>query len=153
MSAGRPMTDGRRAFETHLGISALTESGVDYPTSARQYAVEEDGCEPTTYGDQHWVRAGADLDEGRAGRIVERDLTIAYGPWRPVGTAPVAAPTPSAPDLDQELVDAVCVQRFGPEWTDFTAMQQFHLRGLVVNVLTAATAIGWTAPPRNEVDS
>lgn len=101
----------RRSFEDFnhaLSVSAQIPNDLDRehedPTEARQFAVQRpDGSEPVAYGDQEWVkygnaltamkwpRDGGGLVEPEGSTIVERDITITYGPWRPVGEAPDTA--------------------------------------------------------------
>lgn len=80
-------------FFHRLSIAAEIPRGVPRDsdvTEARQFAIlRSDGSSPQVYGDQEWVKYGADLElSGEPGAIVERDIRISYGPWRSLNSIP-----------------------------------------------------------------
>jgi hypothetical protein len=69
------------------------------PTTFRQFAVQEPGGEPKQYGDRSYVQYGDVLHDSAPGSvIVERDVEVLYGPWRPLDTEPF--PEPEFYDVD-----------------------------------------------------
>ncbi len=113
----RPSSD----FIQSLDVTGLIPLDVDYfaPTEARQFAVEApDGAILHASNDQGWVKDGRALvrstclcpnnhrDVPDGSHVVERDITITYGPWRPVYTVPETALVEDESDQAEGIVAA-----------------------------------------------
>jgi len=68
-----------------LELLGLTDDAGE-PKSATQYAIVTPDGKRHLYGDQKWVAYGNAIRDGSHpdGRIQQRSITIAYGPWEDV---------------------------------------------------------------------
>lgn len=106
----RPSSD----FIQSLDITGLIPLDEDYfaPNISRQFAVEApNGGILHADNDQQWVKDGRALvpstcrcpDDHRdvpdGSHVVERDITITYGPWRPLDSEPAPVVDPAVAAL------------------------------------------------------